>query len=42
MVDGLFKDIASNVLYQDGVMRMNILGTLTDTTPRSNVVGMRL
>ena len=42
MVDGLFKDVASNVLYQDGVMRMNILGTLTDTTPRSNVVGMRL
>lgn len=42
MIDGLFKDIASNVLYQDGVVRMSVLGTLTDTTPRANVVGMTL
>ena len=42
MVDALFKDVANNVLYQDGVMRLQVLGTLTDTTPRSNVVGMRL
>lgn len=42
MIDGLFKDIASNVLYQDGVVRMSILGTLTDTTPRASVVGMTL
>lgn len=42
MIDGLFKAVANNVLYQDGVVRLSVLGTLTDTTPRANVVGMRL
>ena len=42
MIDGLFKAVENNCLYQDGVMRMSILGTLTDTTPRASVVGMRL
>lgn len=42
MVDGLFKDVAANFLSQDGVLRLSILGTLTDTTPRASTVGMVL
>jgi len=42
MVDGLFKAAANNVIYQDGVMRMSILGTIVDTTPRGSVVGLNL
>lgn len=42
MIDGLFKDSANNTIYQDGVMRLSILGTLTDTTPRGSVVGLNL
>nr|WDY38276.1 major capsid protein [Rattus norvegicus microvirus] len=42
MVDGLFKAVANNVIYQDGVMRMSILGTIVDTTPRASVVGLNL
>ena len=42
MIDALFKDTANNVLWQDGVMRLSVLGTITDTTPRSSVVGMTL
>ena len=42
MIDGLFKAAANNVIYQDGVMRLHILGNVTDTTPRGSVVGMTL
>ena len=42
MIDGLFKVAANNVIYQDGVMRLHILGNVTDTTPRGSVVGMTL
>ena len=42
MIDGLFKAPANNVLWQDGVMRMSVLGTIVDTTPSSSVVGMHL
>ena len=42
MVDGLFKAVANNVIYQDGVMRMSMLGTIVDTTPRASVVGLNL
>ena len=42
MIDGLFKDSANNTIYQDGVMWLSILGTLTDTTPRGSVVGLNL
>ena len=41
-IDGLFKDVGNNVLWQDGVMRLSVLGTIVDTTPRSSVVGMTL
>jgi len=42
MIDALFRDVAKNVLYQDGVLRLSILGGIVDTTPRANVVGMTL
>ena len=42
MVDALFKAAGNNNLYQDGVMRMQILGTIVDTTPRGSVMGMTL
>ena len=42
MIDGLFRATANNVIYQDGVMRMSILGTIVDTTPRASVVGLNL
>ena len=38
----VFKAVANNVIYQDGVMRMSILGTIVDTTPRASVVGLNL
>lgn len=42
MVDAMFKDIANNFLTQDGVMRLNVLGGIVDTTPRASVMGMTL
>ena len=42
MIDGLFKAAANNIIYQDGVMRLQVLGTIVDTTPRGSVVGMTL
>lgn len=42
MIDGLFRATANNLLYQDGVIRMSILSTLRDTTPRATTVGMVL
>jgi len=42
MVDGMFKDVGTNFLTQDGVIHLNILGGIVDTTPRASVVGMSL
>ena len=42
MIDGLFKAAANNIIYQDGVMRLQVLGTIVDTTPRVAVMGMTL
>ena len=42
MVDALFKDIALNFMTQDGVCRFQILGTLSDNTPRGSAVGFTL
>lgn len=42
MVDGLFKDVATKFMTQDGVCRMSILGGITDRTPRATKMGMVL
>ena len=42
MIDAMFKAVGNNVIYQDGVMRMQVLGTIVDTTPRASVVGLNL
>lgn len=42
MVDGLFKDSANPFMSQDGIMRLNILGGIVDTTPRATTVGFNL
>ena len=43
MINGLFKEPdTAHVFHQDGVMRMNILGTIHDTTPRGSVMGLTI
>lgn len=42
MIDGLFKAVENNNIWQDGVIRLSILGGVVDTTPRRNIVGMTM
>lgn len=42
MVDGLYAAVANNFLTQDGVIRLNVLGNVVDTTPRGSTLGMSL
>lgn len=42
MVDGLFKATENNCFWQDGVIRLSVLGGIVDSTPRGSVVGMTI
>lgn len=40
MINGLFKADAADLIKQDGVVRLSILGSLTDTTPPISRMGV--
>lgn len=42
MVDTLFKVAANDLVRQDGVISLNILGNQTDTTPRGSTLGFTM